>query len=219
MSGWRSCTARLPEELIIRKRACWEARVLAGEGRGDLVVQHAVRGERRSARLVRSPVEAREAAARFFDDHLRGGRVPPLQGAVDRELRGTLGDQHVHPEVAEAPRDPAPLGEREEAVAKALPVEVARARVAEGRVLDPADSRDVDLAAVAICTLAARRPPTLSERGRRGQAHDRAAVALERDQRRPDRDPADEVARPIDRVDDPARLRLLAAALLAEEAL
>jgi signal transduction histidine kinase len=77
----------------------------------------------------------------------------------------------------------------------------------------------MDPAVVSVRALASRRPPPLAERGRGCQADERAAVALERDERRPDRDPADEVPRAVDRIDDPARVRLLAAALLAEEAL
>jgi hypothetical protein len=76
----------------------------------------------------------------------------------------------------------------------------------------------VDPAIVAVRALAARRPPALAQRGRRGDADNRAAVPLERDERRPDRDPADEVPRAVDRIDDPAGVRLLAAALLAQEA-
>jgi hypothetical protein len=77
----------------------------------------------------------------------------------------------------------------------------------------------VDPAVVAVRALAARRPPALAERRRGGDPDNRPAVSLERDQRRPDRDPADEVPRAVDRVDDPARGGLLAAALFAEEAL
>ena len=182
-------------------------------------MQQAVRGEGRAARLVRSAVQAGEATPGLLDDHLHGGRVPALKPAVDRRVRGALGDEHVHPEVAEAPRDPAPLGEREEPVGDSPPRELARARVAERRVLDPADRGDVDPAVVAVGALAARRPPALAERRGGRDADHRPAVALERDERRPDRDPADEVPRAVDRVDDPTRVRLLAAALLAEEAL
>jgi hypothetical protein len=77
----------------------------------------------------------------------------------------------------------------------------------------------VDPAVVAVRALAAGRPPALAQRRRGRDPERRAAVPLERDQRRPDRDPADEVPRAVDRVDDPARVGLAAAALLAEEAL
>ena len=77
----------------------------------------------------------------------------------------------------------------------------------------------MDPAVVAVRSLVARCPPALAQSGRGGHAHDRPAVALERDQRRPDRDPAHEVSRAVDRIDDPARGRLVPAALLAEETL
>ncbi len=57
-----------------------------------------------------------------------------------------------------------------------------------------------------------------AERGRRDDAAHEMALALERDQRRPDRDPAQEVPRAVDRVDDPADVASVVALLLAEHA-
>ena len=50
------------------------------------------------------------------------------------------------------------------------------------------------------------RPPAAAERGRRDAAGDDLAGLLERDERRPHRDAADEVGRAVDRIDDPAAL-------------
>jgi hypothetical protein len=55
-------------------------------------------------------------------------------------------------------------------------------------------------------------------RRRDDRTHD-VAVALEREERCPDGDAAQEVPRPVDRVDDPARRRPVVAFLLAENTL
>jgi hypothetical protein len=57
------------------------------------------------------------------------------------------------------------------------------------------------------------------ERGRRHDADDDLAVALERDQRRPDRQPARVLLRTVDRVEPPADVRLRDAVLLAGDGL
>ena len=57
----------------------------------------------------------------------------------------------------------------------------------------------------------------MTERRRRGDAEDDAAVALEGEQRRPDRYAAGEVLCPVDRVDDPADTAVRVAALLFSE--
>ena len=79
--------------------------------------------------------------------------------------------------------------------------------------------RDADRRAVEERAAAARRPPALPERGRRDDADDDLAVALERDQRRPDRQPARVLLRAVDRVEPPADVRLLDAELLAGDRL
>ena len=87
-------------------------------------------------------------------------------------------------------------------------------------VLDPVDRRDADRLAVRReRALAARGPPAAAERGRRDDRGVEPALALEREQRRPDRDAAHVVPRAVDRVDDPADVAAVVAELLAEHAL
>src|SRR5205085_7089008 len=93
----------------------------------------------------------------------------------------------------------------EERLAEPEPRERARARVAERRVLDPTDPGDADRASVREGAAAAGRPPAVAERRRGGDGDREVAVPLERDQRRPDRDPAHVVPRAVDRVDYPER--------------
>ena len=73
----------------------------------------------------------------------------------------------------------------------------------------------------AVGAEAAARPPARPERGRGDDADLDASAALAGDQRPPDRDAAHVVVRPVDRVEDPARLAALgglpAALLLAED--
>ena len=128
--------------------------------------------------------------------------------ALDAEIDGALGEQHVLPEVAEAARRPRALREAEEAG----PVAAQRG-VREDSVFDAGDAGDAQRAPVREGALAAGRPPPLPERRRR---HDRDA-SFERDQRGEERDPADVVLRRVDRVDHP--VALLAALLLAEHRL
>jgi len=56
-------------------------------------------------------------------------------------------------------------------------------------------------------------------RGRRDQLRDDDTVALESQQRRPDRDAPDVRLRPVDRVDDPLRVASVVSELLAVDAL
>ena len=67
--------------------------------------------------------------------------------------------------------------------------------------------------------LTANRPPAASERGRRDERYLDPPVALESQQRPPDRDAPDVVSCPVDRVDDPACRYPVVAELLAEHAL
>ena len=61
------------------------------------------------------------------------------------------------------------------------------------------------------------RPTSAAERGRRHHSELHDAVLLERDQRRPDRDPAGVVPRAVDRVEDPATRAGACSALLLSE--
>jgi hypothetical protein len=100
-------------------------------------------------------------------------------------------------------------------------------RAGDRRVGELDDARDAQRLGRRACAaqpggvgaLAPRRPPAVAERGRGDHTAHEHPVALERDQARPDRDPAREVPGPVDRVEDPARGRVacLAAALLLAE--
>src|SRR5207237_441950 len=87
------------------------------------------------------------------------------------------------------------------------------------RLAERRDAGDLDPLAVAERPLAACGPPAATEgRSGRDAAHD-ATLALERDERSPDRDPAGEVLRAVDRVDDPAYGAAVVVSLfLAEDA-
>ena len=122
---------------------------------------------------------------------------------------GAFGDEHVRPEIAEAAGVPRASRERRHVVLD---------RERENCLLDGGDRRDVHRFAVRECTRPALGPPTASKRrsGDDADSHDR--VLLEGDQRRPHRDPPRVVARPVDRVDDPAtRAGADRASLLTED--
>ncbi len=86
-------------------------------------------------------------------------------------------------------------------------------------MLDVADAGDLDRIAVDERARSSLRPPAPAERGGRDDAELDDAVNLERDQGRPDRDPARVVPGAVDRVDDPAAAGSCGdAELLAEHA-
>jgi hypothetical protein len=137
-------------------------------------VEKAVRGE------VQALVD-RVAAAGFLDDEPWRRDVPFVLGCVAAGFDTSLGDEHVLPEVRVRPRDGDAFGERGELG------EPAQARRRYVRVLETRDGRDVDRRTVEKRASAPLRPPSVTERRRRDDADLDLAVALERDERRPDR--------------------------------
>ena len=106
---------------------------------------------------------------------------------------------------------PAPLRQRREALVGSV-----EARVREHGVLDPLDRATRE----AIVRPHAPWPRTAHQRLPSAGAETTRDAVLERDQRREDRNPADVVRRPVDRVEDPAlALARVGAELLAEHAL
>jgi len=137
---------------------------------------------------------------------LQRGEIPHGDFRLARDVDGAFGDEHVRPEVAERPRPPDPLGQRDEAVA-VVAAPAGERRIRQERVVDRGDSGDVETTRTgrAGCprAVAASGPPS-AVKGRRGHdAEDDRVVDPQRDQRRPDGDATDEVLRPIDGVDDP----------------
>lgn len=159
--------------------------------------------------------------------HDRTGRhVPQRQLRLGADVHRTLGDHHVRPEVAIAPGAPAVPAQVQEAGQLAALLPAGQRGVRERGVLDAADLGYPQpgrrgQAAAGEGSQALGGPPAAVERRSRDDADHRAVAALaalhQRDQRRPDRHPADVVLGAVDRVDDPAaRSRALAAELLAE---
>jgi hypothetical protein len=92
-------------------------------------------------------------------------------------------------------------------------------REAEDSVLDPLHAGDVDRLAACVRAGAAHGPPAPPECRGGDDPEPQRTPLLERDQRRPDRNPTGVVARAVDRVDDPAALAGAARPeLLAEDA-
>ena len=121
------------------------------------------------------------------------------------DVERPLGDEHVHPEVAEAAAAPGPPAAARRAASPAPVLEPrADAGVGEVGLGQRRRRRHRGWAAPsAKAPAAAGRPPAPPERRRRGHADDQLAVVLERDERGPDRDALDVVRRAVDRVDDP----------------
>ena len=144
-----------------------------------------------------------EAAARLLDDDLHRRRVPDREPCGVEGRLGRTSATSMWAQKSPKPRVPGRPRRRGNG-----PVET----VEEGRVLEPVDRRDAD--ALPVRARAALGPPAAAERG---GGDDREPVGV-RDQRGPDRDPARVVPRPVDRIEDPARV-VAPALLLAEDGL
>src|SRR5262249_48980235 len=79
-----------------------------------------------------------------------------------------------------------------------------QARVEHGRIVELGHVRHPNRPVAAIRAVAAQRPIGLSERRHLRNTGNRLASIFQTDQRGPNRDAADEVARAVDRIDDPA---------------
>ena len=193
--GLRGCG---PRRRLVARADRHVRRSAAGRRHGveQGAVQVPVRGDRASPVHPVLAGEVGERAARLLDDHLDRCEVPDRHAdGVDRPVDRPLGDQHVAPEVAVAAGMPRASDQGRERLLE---------REAEDGVLGPVHRGDVDTIASGVRAAAPLGPPAPVE-GRRGDDAERdPSVLLERDQRRPHRDPARVVARPVDRVDDPA---------------
>ena len=184
---------------------------LRGDGSEQLVVQVPVGGDRRSPVRPRHAGRVGEASACLLDDRLDRRKIPDLDpdrvdGGVDRALC----DQHVRPEVAVAARVPRVPSQRRDRLLE---------RERQHSVLDLPHRGDADTVVVHPGTATALGVPAAVKGGRRDDAEAELAVLLERDQRRPDRDPARVVPCAVDRIDDPpAAAAAEGAELLAEQA-
>jgi len=173
-------------------------------------VHEAVRADDLHARARRGAVDSGDPPACLLDERQQRRIVPALEPRVDGGIEGALGDERALPEVADAARVP---DERLD------PREVLRVGAGDRGIGQPLDARDPDPLAVPEGAFAAGRPPAAAQCRRRRDAADDPPLPLERDQGRPDRDPAGEVLRTVDRVEDPADRSAAAALLLAEDAL
>ena len=113
---------------------------------------------------ARFAVEIREPTAGFFDDDLHRRHVPMRDLRLDRNLRRSLGHEHVRPEVAEAARASASADEIEKPPADPEMLESGNVVVAELRAVDVINRRNVDRCPVAERSFAARGPPSPSQR-------------------------------------------------------
>src|SRR6266550_7293125 len=159
-------------------------------------MQEAIRGNAAAAVRARLAVERSETSTGFFDDDLHSGHIPPCNFRLDRDLGRPFRNQHVDPEVAEAAGAAAFLHQAEKLFWRS---EISDAVVADLRVGESIDLRNADAASVAECAVAARSPPPPIQRRRR----DDADLAVERNERREDRNAADVISCRVDRIDDP----------------
>ena len=65
-------------------------------------MEQAVRAQERASVDAAAPIQVRGAAAGLLDEQHRSGGVPGREFDLDHRLGGTLSDQGVTPEVAEA---------------------------------------------------------------------------------------------------------------------
>ena len=176
-----------------------------------------------SCSCVATPCSIGERAARLLDDHLHGGEVVGLDAdGVDGDVDRALGDEAVLPEVAE----PARPARRAAAATRARSVRPSSSQPGLNVTHTWASARSA-------MSLTWQRRPSANDPSPRAAHHRRPSAGadttpttaprsrcVERDQRRPHRDAADEAGGAVDRIDDPAPRRLgraLDAVLLAEQ--
>jgi hypothetical protein len=173
-------------------------------------VQQPVRADDLLLRPWRPAVERGHKAAGLLQDrHERRvvpRREPRIHGCIDRPF----GDEGVLPEIAEGTGVPDGRLDSHE---------VAPVRRRHRGVSETRNRRDPDCLPVPKRALATCRPPAVAERRSRDDAADDLVLSLERDQRRPDRNAAREVLRPVDRIDHPPDRTDAGAFLLAHDAL
>jgi hypothetical protein len=150
-----------------------------------------------------------EPAPGLAHDHVECREVPDGDLRLAGDVDGALGHEHVAPEVAVGAGAPDRPGQVEEAVEPAplLPAGQARvrqARVGEvGDVGDPAAGRVLQPPSRPGADVLGRPPPAV-QGGCGHQPDDRLVAVEQRDQSGPHGHAADEVLRPVDRVEDPA---------------
>ena len=111
-----------------------------------------------------APGEVGEAAAGLATIRSSAATSQSARTGSAHRVGRALGDQHVAPEVAEAPRPPAPADQGAELVAAAELVPPRRVAVAELRVGEVVHAGHVDRVAVRERAAAARRPPAPAQR-------------------------------------------------------
>ena len=181
-------------------------------------MQAAVGGQRVAGVDRRRAGEVGEAPARLLHHDLARREVPGLEIDLDVHLRLALGHQRVAEIVAKAALTLGGVDEAHDTVPDAGLAVEAQARVQERRRPQVADVRDAHAPAVQARATALARSVELARDRVEDHAGDDLAVRLEGEQRCPHGDPAHEVLRAVDRVDDPAHVGgALGAELLAEE--
>jgi len=143
-----------------------------------------------------------------------------LTGDVDR----ALGHEHVRPEVTIGSMTPGVGGEGFEALRCTALGPAGRVGVGERRFSELRDLADLNASGIVHAwagrpgPLAVGRPPTTPESGGTDKADLEHAGHPQRNECRPDRNPAQVVLRPVDRIEDPGALRTAAhSELLAED--
>ena len=165
------------------------------------------------------PVEGRAAAAGLLDEEPRRRRSPTAAAPGRRRASSAPSatrqccQKSPRPRIAHARADDLRPARRH----------LARRPSSRRRSPRARDRRDAARLAVAGRTAQAPSPRAAHQRrpsaGADTSPTSTTAVALEREQRAPDRDAAHVVHRPVDRVDDPARRAAVVAELLAVDAL
>ena len=165
------------------------------------------------------PSREREPAAGLAHDHVERGHVVDLELRLRGDVDGTLGEQHVGPEVAVRPGAPAAPRQRQEVVEQAALVPAGERGVGQRGVLEAAYVGDLapgrlEQRPAGPGAVAGRGPPATLELRGGDHAEHHLVVDDEGDERGPDRHAADEVLGAVDRVDDPASLAVPGRALL-----
>src|SRR2546426_4122148 len=192
---------------------------LATQHRERVVMQSTIRRQRRAGIDRAPPVEVRESPAGLLDEEHAGREIPGLEVDLDVELCLAFSHQTVAGVVAEAALAIGGVDQTDEAVPAARAAQEAEPGVDQVCLAEIADVRHANALAVEEGATTPARGVELAGHRVVDDADRDLARFLQRDQRRPHGDAADEVLRPVDGIDDEAAIaRPALAELLAQEA-
>ena len=149
-------------------------------------------------------VECEELSARLFDDQLQWRKIPDLDLRLEPDIHHTSGKHAGVQWAAIGSNSPRTLRKFHHARQVRTSFDKVQAIRAEYAVADRSYAGDAETLAIQIRPSVTDRPVCLIEQGKMRDTYQRLALFFERNQNAPESVPPYEVARAVNRIDDPA---------------